>query len=150
MRALTLKQPWAWAIVEQGKRVENRTWPPPKDAFGERIALHAGLKLERAKVKVLERKLGIALPEVFDRAAIVGTAVLHMAARRKVSSSILSWPQELDTWWADGMWMWVLRDVRQLREPILCTGKLGLWQLTRRQENAVLHAPYRRRLWTPE
>ena len=30
-RALTLKQPWAWAISHAGKDVENRTWPvPPK------------------------------------------------------------------------------------------------------------------------
>ncbi len=30
-RALTLKQPWPYAFVHGGKRVENRTWPvPPK------------------------------------------------------------------------------------------------------------------------
>jgi len=30
-RALTLRQPWAWAVAYADKRVENRTWPvPPK------------------------------------------------------------------------------------------------------------------------
>jgi hypothetical protein len=26
MRALTLRQPWPWAILTQGKRIENRQW----------------------------------------------------------------------------------------------------------------------------
>lgn len=26
MKALSIRQPWAWAIVNAGKRVENRTW----------------------------------------------------------------------------------------------------------------------------
>jgi hypothetical protein len=26
MKALSLRQPWAWAIVHAGKRIENRTW----------------------------------------------------------------------------------------------------------------------------
>lgn len=27
MKALSIRQPWGWAILEAGKRVENRTWP---------------------------------------------------------------------------------------------------------------------------
>ena len=40
--ALTLRQPWAWAILH-GKPVENRSWPVP---FGEmdEIAIHAGAR----------------------------------------------------------------------------------------------------------
>ena len=26
MKALSLRQPWAWAVVEAGKDVENRRW----------------------------------------------------------------------------------------------------------------------------
>jgi hypothetical protein len=28
MRAITLKQPWAYAVCHLGKRVENRAWKP--------------------------------------------------------------------------------------------------------------------------
>lgn len=43
MKALTLKQPWAWAMKHQGKRIENRTWLPPHAIRGgEWFALHAG------------------------------------------------------------------------------------------------------------
>lgn len=44
-RALTVKQPWAWAICHAGKNVENRTWPiPPKYLTGGslRLMIHAG------------------------------------------------------------------------------------------------------------
>jgi len=42
MKALTLKQPWAWAVAHAGKDVENRTWKPPASVIGQRIAIHAG------------------------------------------------------------------------------------------------------------
>jgi hypothetical protein len=45
VRALTVQQPWAWAIVHGGKDVENRT-----QAWGYRgpLAIHAGLALDSA------------------------------------------------------------------------------------------------------
>lgn len=27
MRALSIRQPWAWAIIHAGKDIENRSWP---------------------------------------------------------------------------------------------------------------------------
>lgn len=47
MKALTLHQPWATCIAQHGKRVENRTWAPPPSIIGQRIAIHAGMKLNR-------------------------------------------------------------------------------------------------------
>jgi len=47
MKALTLWPEWAWAIIHLGKDVENRTWHPPKNILGQRIALHAGRKVGR-------------------------------------------------------------------------------------------------------
>ena len=41
MRAISVRQPWAWAILQLGKRVENRTWKPPAKLIGRRILLHA-------------------------------------------------------------------------------------------------------------
>jgi hypothetical protein len=51
VKALSLRQPWAWAILCAGKRIENRRWPWLKHGFlndetsgirrNERIALHA-------------------------------------------------------------------------------------------------------------
>lgn len=47
MRALTVQQPWAWAIVHGGKTVENRT-----QAWGYRgpLAIHAGMRVSQRGV----------------------------------------------------------------------------------------------------
>lgn len=43
MRALTVQQPWAWAIVYGGKDVENRT-RNIAGAYRGPLAIHAGLR----------------------------------------------------------------------------------------------------------
>lgn len=47
MRILTVRQPWAWAIIHGGKNVENRV---RNIAGGYRgpVAIHAGLQTEKA------------------------------------------------------------------------------------------------------
>jgi hypothetical protein len=32
MRALSIRQPWAWAILHAGKDIENRDWKPGNPA----------------------------------------------------------------------------------------------------------------------
>ncbi len=47
MKALSLRQPWAWAIARAGKRLENRTWVSLRGGIksvpvaGQHIAIHA-------------------------------------------------------------------------------------------------------------
>lgn len=43
IRALSIRQPWAWAITKGWKPVENRTW---KTSYRGPLAIHAGLKEE--------------------------------------------------------------------------------------------------------
>ena len=53
MRALSIRQPWAWLIVNGRvehpdgritgyKDIENRTWPLPAAMKGQRVYIHAG------------------------------------------------------------------------------------------------------------
>lgn len=49
VKALSIRQPWAWAIMHAGKRVENREWQPgggneaqARRLIGQTILLHAG------------------------------------------------------------------------------------------------------------
>jgi len=63
MKALTVRQPWAWAIVFAGKDIENRTWKS-KYCYGSTIAIHAGYNLESSDLLPAEvKKL---LPEKID------------------------------------------------------------------------------------
>ena len=47
-RVLSIKQPWAWAIAQDRKRVENRDWSTP---YRGRIYIHASGKLDRTGVE---------------------------------------------------------------------------------------------------
>lgn len=49
MKALTLTCPWAHAVAHWGKTIENRTWRPPRELFGQRFAIHAGKSPFRVK-----------------------------------------------------------------------------------------------------
>lgn len=49
MKALSIRQPWAWAILNAGKRVENREWDPHGGNVGQArnlieatVLIHAG------------------------------------------------------------------------------------------------------------
>ena len=44
MKALTVQQPWAWAIVHGGKPIDNRT---QKWGYRGPLAIHAGQRIDR-------------------------------------------------------------------------------------------------------
>lgn len=44
MKALSIRQPWAWLILHGGKDVENREWPT---AFRGEVLIHAGKTMTR-------------------------------------------------------------------------------------------------------
>jgi DNA polymerase-1 len=46
MWALTVWQPWAWAIAMGFKLIENRSWPPPRWLIGRELAIHAAAGTE--------------------------------------------------------------------------------------------------------
>jgi hypothetical protein len=132
VKALTIKQPWPDCIVCGWKRVENRTWKPPDDIIGTRIAIHAGKQFDHAghrrlwKVSDVVGPHGVVsfmgwlcfTPTVHNRArfgAIVATAVVERVTT------------DGDSPWFTGPYGWVLRDVRSLKDPIPCRGAQGLW-----------------------
>lgn len=83
MKALTIRQPWAWAICHAGKRIENRAWltspsllAVARRLVGQRFAIHAAAGVGKrddfddAAEHVIARCRGIdvaALPPVFQR-----------------------------------------------------------------------------------
>lgn len=123
MKALTLIQPWAWAILN-GKPVENRTWAFPERLRGQIIALHAGQKHDDEAAEWISRTFGLQVPARADMAhgAIVGTARLLGVT---TSGSELSPAQRR---WFFGPFGFLLGDVVAC-EPLSCPGALGLWEV---------------------
>lgn len=50
MKAISVKQPWAWAFFEQGKDIENRTW---RTKFRGPVLIHASKKYDKNAPKQL-------------------------------------------------------------------------------------------------
>ena len=55
MRAISLWRPWPWMFFHANKRVENRSWSPPKSIIGEWVAMHATLKFDNDAVNSARR-----------------------------------------------------------------------------------------------
>lgn len=75
MKALSIRQPWAWLIVTDYKNVENRTWPT---SFRGKFLIHAGKRFDHAGYKWVISTMGIAMPkpDCFHTGGIVGIAEL--------------------------------------------------------------------------
>ncbi|SRR6266704_1082650 len=146
MLALSFLQPWLWAIMAGHKPVENRTWKPPRSKMIGRVALHASAGWDSDGEEFVDQRLildgirGEAPPKTHCiRGAIIGMATIAGAfqvpgaSRAEVVGPLVD--EEVDRLsrspWAFGPWCWVLRDVRQLREPVPCKGALGFWRVPR-------------------
>lgn len=84
MRTLSVRQPWAWLIVNGHKDVENRTWPTlyrgPLLIHASKTVCKRDFEAQRAEVLA---EFGVQVPELDDlpRGGVVGQARLtHCAA----------------------------------------------------------------------
>ena len=78
MKALSIRQPWAWLIVNGHKHIENRSW---RTNFRGPVLIHASkgmTKDEYIGAYVLAEEQGIILPDfnALERGGIVGKAIL--------------------------------------------------------------------------
>jgi hypothetical protein len=125
MKALSIQQPWAWAILHAGKDVENRTWT---HNYRGQILVHAGKKFDKAGYAwLIDQSLrngpikltidDIPAKEDFYRGGLVGRVVI-----KKMVRSIGYSP------WMFGPWGWVLEDPEPI-DFLPYTGRLGLFDV---------------------
>jgi hypothetical protein len=117
MKALTVKQPYAWFIVSLGngknrKDIENRTW---NTKVRGTIAIHAGLKFDNSWHIPDDMK------EDMERELVYG-AIVGLV-------DMIDVVEEHDSDWFEGPFGFVLENPRELPSPIPCKGKLGLWDV---------------------
>lgn len=115
--ALTVRQPWAWAIASGHKDIENRTWRADR-VLGHQILIHAGLGFWTLEEMALVNELtGGKLPTEVP----VGAIVAVVTVRQFVTSSASPWYQ------ADRVG-WQLVDAVPV--AVACKGAQGLWKPT--------------------
>ena len=128
MKALTIRQPWAGAIVHQQKRVENRSWPVPKKRLGTRILIHAGAAYDpMGRFIITDRDALNSWPDT--RKAIIAIATL---AGVHFSDGCCG------PWGEENVYHWTLADVVALPKPVPAKGALGFWTPDEDTVNAVL------------
>ena len=136
MRVLSLSRPWTWAIFDKvaNKGVENRSWPPPIEAIGERIAIQAAKSWDKDAIPFF-LKLGLSgfpnRKENYVSGAIIGVVTLD----RVVTSARSLAPEQAR--WFFGEYGWVIIDRILLPTPIAMPGTLGLRWLAEDHERLV-------------
>lgn len=109
--ALSIRQPWVWAILHAGKDVENRTWPTPRRG---RFLIHASKSHDDPgwdECRQIAARTGHALPRAdqLQYGGIVGVAeIVDCVPLNNARSSFNGNP------WAFGPWCFRLANARTL------------------------------------
>ncbi len=116
MKALSIRQPWAFLIVQGWKDIENRTW---QASYRGPVLIHAGQTVDRAILPAVRKELarcGLECPSEFPTGGIVGQA------------EIVDCVTDSESEWFQGPFGFVLANARPL--PFrACKGKLGLFDV---------------------
>lgn len=122
-RALSIRQPWAWAIINAGKDIENRDW---STRFRGPVCIHAAKGVTRNEYEDAANYIGRAtawkslVPDLhaLERGGIIGTAEI-----------VDVWDERLfaqPSPWFFGRYGFVLANVRPV-EFIPVKGALGFF-----------------------
>lgn len=142
VRALTVRQPFASAIIFGGKDVENRGWGT---RYRGRLLIHAGMGVDWKASAMAWTAAGLTPPPPagrFDRSAwlaslplgrIIGTVILASCHHESTEQPRLS----CSPWGMPDQYHWDLIRARPLPEPVPCKGALSLWRLPENVEKAV-------------
>ena len=120
MKALSIRQPWAWLIVHGHKPVENRTW---STKFRGPVLIHASkgmTRAEYAEAQDLALRLGVKIPHRLDLdyGGIVGQAEIVDCVEHAKGTFISPW--------FFGPYGFIFDNVRY-KPYIECKGALGFF-----------------------
>ena len=132
--ALSVRQPWAWAIIYAGKDIENRSWQAVNHGLKRRgrIAIHAAKGMTRDEyegTKDFIARIGGEVPAAIDlrRGGIIG------------SVEVIDVVSDSDSPWFFGPRGLVLRDPKPCKF-IPAVGQLGYFKWTR-ADPSILPVP---------
>ena len=152
MKAITLKQPWAYAITDLGKNIENRNWLPMlyrSSSKGETLAIHIGKAWDDSAWDRIYRISGEHVPPKSQLITGAIIAVCDVVGWIGIIKSVESTngnikkkhfvinpfsgfepykDMRLDKWFF-GSYGWILVNVRKFRNPIPYKGALGRWDV---------------------
>ena len=141
MKALSIRQPWAWLIASGIKDVENRSWPTK---FRGRIYIHAGKKMDKAGLDWLVHNYNLqrAWNEGLGRDTYCD--IMERDETDYTKGAIIGevdivdcqfWYDFMDKgiqspWGESGKYGFVLHNPVLYQTPIPCKGQLGFFEVT--------------------
>ena len=115
MKALSLKQPWAYFVVARHKDVENRSW---QTKHRGPLLIHAGLKWDYEGACWIERATNFELnKDYYERGAIIGYV--------DMVDCVKYW----DSPWFFGPYGFVFENGIEFKKPIPYKGQLGIFEV---------------------
>ena len=123
MPALSIRQPWAWLIVNGFKDVENREWHTP---FRGRMLVHAGKQMTRPECERVAGQLATQglLPPTFPPYESLRTHCGGIVGQARITDCV----EQLDSPWFVGPYGFVLADAQPAPFwPV--NGKLGFFDV---------------------
>jgi hypothetical protein len=118
MKCISIRQPWALAIVKGFKDVENRSW---KTDYRGPILIHASKKIDNEGYSWIQKRFPDIAQELKPHELITG-AIIGQAELVECTESHSS-P------WFEGKWGFVLRNAVVFKEPCYINGKLNLFDV---------------------
>jgi hypothetical protein len=119
MKAISIKQPWAWLIVNGYKNIENRSW---KTDYRGKLLIHASKQIDYTGYSRVIKNFFPDVPipldsKDFNVGGIVGEVYLADIVRDSPSR-----------WAEHGLYHWKVENAKQV-PFIQCNGKLSLWNV---------------------
>jgi hypothetical protein len=121
MKALTIRQPWAWLLIHGTKNIENRDW---YTRVRGPLAIHAAKGMTHLEyicavdfVRHIDPALADCIPKSSEliKGAVIGTMVLRDCVTVSRSK------------WFEGKYGFVLDSPEPFLDPVPCRGTLGFW-----------------------
>lgn len=137
MKALSLTQPWATLVAIGAKKIETRSW---FTTYRGQIVIHAAKgfpKWARDYANSLQFQeelapFGYTSSTQLPLGAIIAVAELagcHSTDKEKLLIPHPGTRESIFGDYSENRFMWMLKNVRMLNEPIPCKGSLGLWEV---------------------
>ncbi|MGI8333283.1 hypothetical protein ACRYCC_25300 [Actinomadura scrupuli] len=123
MRAISIKQPWGWAVARGHRKVSNQPMPT---AYRGPLLVHASMRVDLDSChSPLIRAAGW---DPRDPLATLGAVIAVAELAGVCSAAVDGTPCDCGPWAEPGTHHWRLTAIRALSRPVVSLGWLGLWE----------------------
>jgi hypothetical protein len=123
VRAISIKQPWAWAVARGHRKISSQMM---STAYRGPLLVHAAMRVDLGSChSPLLRAAGW---DPQDPLATLGTVIAVAELADICTAEVEGTRCDCGPWAEPGTYHWRLTEVRALPRPMVSLGWLGLWE----------------------